>query len=211
MNINWDSEEVAKALVVCKKYLAGLDGQDGGICNITTKVLPDFGADYEKIDTEWNRFCPSRVGRFLEDDFHNRLLNGEKAAIDELDKYARSFYVGVIGFAEREMARLKKEKGEVRYIWKAESDDNCFADKSKRTFDSIKECYEDMRNAALNKSKWNTEFDEDFTEAPCIDKGIYYEFWFKPNQITLKSYSGAYTYRIVHEDGTELARSEYAK
>ena len=52
-----------------------------------------------------------------------------------------------------------------------------------------------MRNAALEKMKWNTEYDADF--ADIIDDGyIGYEVKFSRNKIIHESYSGVYTYEI---------------
>ena len=82
------------------------------------------------------------------------------------------------------------------YYWVAESDDGCFEDKSSRIFDTQKEAYEDMRNAALEKMKWNTEFDEDFYDVDAID----YEVIFYKDKIIHSSYSGEYTYSICKKE-----------
>ena len=78
------------------------------------------------------------------------------------------------------------------YCWIANCDDGSFEDRSSRMFATQKEAYEDMRNAALEKMKWNTEFDEDFDEIMPIT----YEVEFYPNKIIHKSYSGVYTYEM---------------
>ena len=80
------------------------------------------------------------------------------------------------------------------YYWKASSDDGAFEDKSERGFATQKEAYEDMRNAALEKMKWNTEYDEDFEEN--IPIGYDVHFVFAQGKITHESYSGLYTYEI---------------
>ena len=79
-----------------------------------------------------------------------------------------------------------------KYYWIAESNDG-FDDKSTKIFDTQKEAYEDMRSAALEKMKWNTEYDEDFTDCDTIE----YEVHFYKDEIVHGSYSGIYTYRIV--------------
>lgn len=82
-----------------------------------------------------------------------------------------------------------------KYKWIASSDDGCFEDESRQEFTSKRECYNDMRNAALEKMKWNTQYDNDF--ADLIDDGyIGYEVRFSRNQIIHASYSGVYTYEI---------------
>lgn len=81
-----------------------------------------------------------------------------------------------------------------KYKWIATSDDGSFEDESRQEFTSKEECYNDMRNAALEKMKWNTELC-DFYDIP--DGGyIGYEVHFGINKIVHKSYSGVYTYEI---------------
>lgn len=78
-----------------------------------------------------------------------------------------------------------------KYKWVAESNDRSFEDESIKEFTSKEECYNDMRNAALEKMKWNTEFtdcDENDT--------LGYKVHFSQNKIIHESYSGIYTYEI---------------
>lgn len=81
----------------------------------------------------------------------------------------------------------------VAYKWVASCDDGAFEDESRTLFSSKKSCYNDMRSHALEKMKWNTQYDEDFGDCDSIG----YEVQFTPNSITHKSYSGVYTYQIV--------------
>ena len=82
-----------------------------------------------------------------------------------------------------------------KYKWVAASNDGAFEDESRQEFTSKRECYNDMRNAALEKMKWNTEYDADF--ADIIEDGyIGYEVKFSRNKIIHESYSGVYTYEI---------------
>lgn len=88
----------------------------------------------------------------------------------------------------------------VKYTWVAKSDDSCY-DVQGNVFDTKQECYEDMRNAALEKMKWNTQYVEDFDwengEVKEDDNNcIGYEVSFMPHKIIHKSYSGTYTYEI---------------
>ena len=82
------------------------------------------------------------------------------------------------------------------FKWVAKSDDGAFEDESRRCFATRKECYEDMRNHALEKMKWNTEYDDDFSDL-LDDDYIGYEVKFKQDEIVHTSYSGVYTYTIV--------------
>ena len=82
-----------------------------------------------------------------------------------------------------------------KYKWFAESNDGAFQDESSREFTSKRECYNDMRNAVLEKMKWNTEYDAYFADI-MADGYIGYEVKFSRNKIIHKSYSGIYTYEI---------------
>jgi hypothetical protein len=87
----------------------------------------------------------------------------------------------------------------MKYSWKAKSDDGAFEDKGK-WFASKKDAYNDMRNHALEKMKWNTELEDfsDLDESECLG----YKVKFHPNYIIHESYSGKYTYEIVKEKET---------
>lgn len=86
------------------------------------------------------------------------------------------------------------EAKKVKYKWFANCDDGAFEDHSKEIFNTKKECYNSMRNAVLEKMKWNTQFDEDFNDD--IDTCIAYEVKFSQDRITHNSYSGLYVYEI---------------
>lgn len=82
----------------------------------------------------------------------------------------------------------------IKYKWTASSDDGAFEDKSKISFDTQRECYNDMRDAALEKMKWNTEYHSD------LDDGeVAYSVTFDKDTIEHHSYSGLYTYKIEKE------------
>jgi hypothetical protein len=51
-----------------------------------------------------------------------------------------------------------------------------------------------MRNVALEKMKWNTEFKCDFENE---EDSIGYKLSFSMNEIIHESYSGKYTYKIL--------------
>lgn len=87
--------------------------------------------------------------------------------------------------------------------WVAYSNDGAYEDFS-RDFDNKKDCYNHMRNAALEKMKWNTEYDEDF---PYEDDAVGYKVRFTQNMIIHTSYSGVYVYRIIGE-GETLTKDE---
>jgi hypothetical protein len=83
-----------------------------------------------------------------------------------------------------------------KYKWVAESNDRSFEDESRQEFTSKEECYNDMRNAALEKMKWNTEYAHDFNDCESIEYGV----TFCPERIIHASYSGVYTYEIKEID-----------
>ena len=78
-----------------------------------------------------------------------------------------------------------------KYKWVAASNDGAFNDESCNAFTYKRECYNDMRNAALKKMKWNTEF-YDVEENDTLE----YKVHFSKNKIIHESYSGVYTYEI---------------
>lgn len=89
----------------------------------------------------------------------------------------------------------------IKYYWRASSDDGAFEDESINGFNTEKEAYEDMRNAALEKMKWNTEYDEDFdTDGFDGTVPIEYEVMFYKRKIVHESYSGIYTYEILENN-----------
>lgn len=81
--------------------------------------------------------------------------------------------------------------------WVAYSNDGSYEDFSRGSFDNKKDCYNDMRNAVLEKMKWNTEYDEDF---PCTDDAVGYKVRFTQDMIIHTSFSGTYVYKIVGAD-----------
>lgn len=87
---------------------------------------------------------------------------------------------------------------ETKFRWIASSNDGVFQDESKKLFNSQEACYNDMRDAALEKMKWNTDFSQDFFDCKSISYGII----FSKKKIIHESYSGVYTYSIeeVHEN-----------
>lgn len=85
-----------------------------------------------------------------------------------------------------------------KYVWYAISNDYNFEDKSKKSFDTMEECYNDMRNSAFEKMKWNTQFAEDF----CDCTSIGYRVSFAKDKIVHCSYSGNYVYQIFVDGET---------
>ena len=81
--------------------------------------------------------------------------------------------------------------------WVAYSHDGSYEDCSKGSFAYKKDCYNDMRNAVLEKMKWNTDYDEDFDYK---DESIGYKVVFTQNMIIHTSFSGTYVYKIVGAD-----------
>lgn len=84
-----------------------------------------------------------------------------------------------------------------RFKWVAFSHDSAYEVNSKHCFATKDECYNDMRNAVLEKMKWNTEYDEDFSDGT---DAISYKVWFEQGMIVHQSFSGTYVYLIVNED-----------
>ena len=88
----------------------------------------------------------------------------------------------------------------MKYSWKASSNDGCYEAKASRNFATKREAYCDMREEALEKMKWNTEW-TDVDEEDTIG----YKVHFSQNKIVHESYSGIYTYTLIEvEDKVEL-------
>ena len=84
------------------------------------------------------------------------------------------------------------------FYWKAKCLDGAYEDESTKEFDTKAEAYFDMRNAVLEKMKWNTEYDEDFEDdKDVIDYDVHFEF--SKGEITHQSYSGIYIYEILEK------------
>ena len=84
-----------------------------------------------------------------------------------------------------------------RFKWVAFSHDSAYEVDSRTTFVTKDACYNDMRNAVLEKMKWNTEYNDDFSDGT---DAISYKVWFEQGMIVHQSYSGTYVYLIVNED-----------
>lgn len=97
----------------------------------------------------------------------------------------------------KEVGEYVKKVSNCKCKWVAYSNDGAYEDCSKGSFDNKKYCYDDMRNAVLEKMKWNTEFDEDFSYE---DDAIGYKVRFTQDMIIHTSYSGTYVYKIVGAD-----------
>lgn len=95
-------------------------------------------------------------------------------------------------YGNEEVRSMLKPK-QKHYFWIASSDDSAYEDYSDGLFTDKRECYDDMRDSALEKMKWNTQYNEDFYEP---DDYIGYKVRFSKNMIVHDSYSGSYTYQI---------------
>lgn len=82
---------------------------------------------------------------------------------------------------------------EKTYCWLGASTDGSYEDNSQNNFTNIKDVYLDMRDRVLDKMAWNIEF-EDFNGEE--DSFIRYNADFSIKEITHKSYSGFYIYRV---------------
>lgn len=104
----------------------------------------------------------------------------------------------------KEVGEYVKKVSNCKCKWVGFSNDGSYEDFSKGSFDNKKDCYDDMRQAVLEKMKWNTQFDEDFTES---DDAVGYKVRFAQNEIIHSSFSGVYVYRIIGE-GETLTKDE---
>lgn len=100
-----------------------------------------------------------------------------------------------------------------RFKWVCYSDDTAFEDGSEHTFETEAECYADMQAHALEKMKWNTNYEDgDFND--CFDDyydGITYKVHFAKKMIIHHSYSGGYVYKIVDADAVVTWQDMFSK
>ena len=90
------------------------------------------------------------------------------------------------------MNKLQK----VKYIWSAFCSDGGWTDRSNEVFGTLKECYDNMRDAALNKLHYNTEIDE----MPEDEGPVYWKLTFDGESRTIILHSeicGTYTYMVL--------------
>jgi len=85
----------------------------------------------------------------------------------------------------------------MKYSWKAKSNDGCYEAQAYKWFATKEDAYNDMRDEALEKMKWNTEF-YDVEEEDTLGYSVH----FSKNKIVHESYSGVYTYEIVERRET---------
>lgn len=97
----------------------------------------------------------------------------------------------------KEVEEYVKKVSNCKCRWVAYAKDTVYEKFSQGSFDNKKDCYNDMRNAVLEKMKWNTEYDEDFEYE---DDAIGYKVRFTQDMIIHTSYSGVYVYKIVGAD-----------
>lgn len=92
----------------------------------------------------------------------------------------------------------------IGFNWTAESDDGVFRENSSKAFATQQACYEDMMNHAIDKMKWNVEW-EDFDECEPSKRSdgivsakvpIEHKLEVNTDKITHTSYSGTYYYEI---------------
>lgn len=95
----------------------------------------------------------------------------------------------------------------MKYTWICYCDKTEYICESEKMFDTKEECYNDMRNAALEKMKWNTQYREDVLptcENDILDY-IGYSVKFNKDYISHNSYSGEYVYTIHEVDDDILS------
>lgn len=186
----------ANACYVLNYYEVSKDNYDHGDLDFFSD-LEDWEQDiiFEAICNSFGIDCKKYINPSHK--MFNRLLR----TISNAD------FVTLFNFIQsnEELKKIFDANFNVGYKWFATSDDGVFDDESKKLFDTKEECYNDMRDAVLEKTKWNTEFAEDFNtkaeilendpiDADYSDITIGYDIKFSPTKITHESYSGKYTY-----------------
>lgn len=178
-------------------WVLGTDGNDGATEYVMDEIpwSAAMGFDYwddvvcEKIDNAiGSRYDDGRecweVSKLVQDvDYHGRFMKFIDKKVEDIYNTYQKCIDGV------EKYREKKDTKE-NYWWRMESD--CDIIKSKKTFNTHEECYEDMRKAVNDKVLWNIEF-TDFED----DKDtIPIKITANRNKIVCESYSGTYTWTV---------------
>ena len=168
----------------------------------------------EKLFDVLTPYLPEGVTEAMNNDpqgyatsFYNALKERAKFSEEEIDEMMQTFsFVELLKLSVDDVMCYSKDYSPTgKWKWIAKSDDGGFSDASKYLFDSLKEAYDDMRNAALNKMKCNTQYDEDFPDCEKLS----YEVHFTTMRIEHTSYSGTYRYEIVPaelEDGLRMTK-----
>lgn len=188
---------------------------DGTLNSVGYEIDMDFGFKKCVKDLE-NTPLHEQLMKIFNADFYDyadypqRTLGWYRIECKELDEYY-NMLVKAVKLIKETMEENKPKE----YMWVASSNDDSFEDKSDRYFTSKEECYNDMRNAVLEKMKWNTNYREDFeghrVDGVLVpyeddDNEIGYNVHFHPNHIVHESFSGVYTYQIVEKRVKSLPR-----
>lgn len=102
-------------------------------------------------------------------------------------------------FQEPSMYGMNAGRGLVpqRWIWRCYETLGFYTDESNRSFATQEAAYNDMRRAALDKMKWNTEFKEDIIQFDGSTAEVGYKVLFAARYIKHESESGLYHYYLV--------------
>lgn len=161
-------------------------------------------------------YLPESVAEAMNNDpqgyatsFYKALKESANFSEEEIDEMMQTFsFVELLKLSVDDVMRCSKDYSPTgKWKWIAKSDDGSFKDASKYLFDNIKDAYNDMREAVIEKMKLNTDYDEDCGYAN--DGLITYHVDFRPMQIEHTSYSGTYRYEIVPatlEDGLRMTK-----
>lgn len=169
---------------VMEYYRAGEYWLGGKLCK---KEVLHLMSNKDCDDIISDSAIPYIENRFIMDMYAYDVNNDDSNEC--IDDYTEMFE-NCINFAEY---AVKNNFITKKYRWVCNCLDGGYKEESRERFDTQKECYNDMRNAALEKMKWNTEYDEDFNDGDCIG----YEVYFEKDKIIHESYSGKYVYEIV--------------
>lgn len=195
-------EETDENIVRC--WLMGLTQgatypiNDRFLAKVTT---PRLNGNFEFIEAEWDEIigaCPySKIDDPTLESNVKRIVDGLNGFIEKINNNPDEYFGATKG-----------------YYFTGKSDDGSY-DFTSVVYGSQKECYEKMMDFAVNKMKWNVEWedvidgqhlvngedgivraDED-ENTPARGGYIGYEARFYPHKIVHTSYSGTYTF-VIH-------------
>ena len=136
------------------------------------------------------------------DDYTNKYYGDYYNMIDGILNFNLKEFMDIVNDTDKfndlvnKVSDYVKKFVETKFKWVCHSLDG-YDDVSKGTFNCKKDCYDDMRNAVLEKMKWNTQYDEDF---PYSEDVVNYKVRFTQDMIIHCSFSGTYVYKIIPAD-----------
>ena len=190
-----NKETLKDALI---NWVLGTDGNDGATEYVMDEIpwSEEMGFDYwddvvyAKIDSAiGSRYEDGiecwEVSKLVQDlDYHARFLKFIDKKVEDIYNTYQKCIDGVEKYREKKATKKN-------YWWRMEGD--CDTIESKKTFNTHKECYEDMRKSVNDNVLWNIEF----TDFDDDEDNITIKITANRNKIECESYNRTYTWSVM--------------